>query len=421
MLYSINLKNIKRSAFALADYLKEKGFNLPRHISLEAVARVLLFKNYNTLEALANRPRVLDYYQPEKKYLFEITIDCEKNELLKMLKDSFQKANAILNIQNFLQDKKDFYFELDLTKTDSNILAAIMELTQTLKNSSYKITRFEYCRVTCEKSSLMSAIHTPATPKIYPYPFDLSQSVSMAVDSTILTFNGGEAASPEKEQAIFNNEEQKIRDIMDSSYQTVKALGLDMEDMLNEHVKHVASLTENNNNGSELNREVRAEVKEGRAMKKSFIVDSSDPPLAITEEYIMKAFGAEKVGPVGMASFLKMRQEGVSRRQSIEKRIEQDLEDMDKLFAKSNFKENEFTGEDKDLLDKLAADPFLLSRFGTGIPTPKQKRSFKEGIQKAMRTKPERILHNGKVVTLDKEGNPAISDINTIAGSTGKK
>lgn len=161
MQYPININNIKKSATLLTIFLKEKGFTIPRNVALEAVARVLLIKNYNTIEALAKRPRIIEYFQEEKKYFFEITINCNKETLLNLLNESFKKANAKVQIENLLQDKEDFSFEVDLRKDDSNILVAIMLFSQNLQTTAYQVKRFEYCRLSCEKGSLMQAITTP--------------------------------------------------------------------------------------------------------------------------------------------------------------------------------------------------------------------------------------------------------------------
>jgi hypothetical protein len=168
MRYTISASAVKTSASSVTAYLKQKGFVIPHHVALELVAKALHLKNYNTLQALATSPRVIDSYETEKKYLIEMTCDARKEELLNLLSVSFNQANAQLNLSNFLvaenaENSKfnDYLLEIDLLKSDTNILMAMFLLCESFKKEHIVVTRFEYVRLACEKESMMSYFNQP--------------------------------------------------------------------------------------------------------------------------------------------------------------------------------------------------------------------------------------------------------------------
>lgn len=168
MRYTISANAVKTSANSVTAYLKQKGFVIPHHVALELVAKALHLKNYNTLQALATSPRVIDSYQPEKKYLIEITCDTQKENILNLLSASFNQANAQLNLGNFLvaenaENSKfnDYLLEIDLLKSDTNILMAMFLLCESLKKEHIAVIRFEYVRLACEKESMMAYFNQP--------------------------------------------------------------------------------------------------------------------------------------------------------------------------------------------------------------------------------------------------------------------
>lgn len=167
MRYIITAKSVKHSANALTASLKQKGFTITHHVALELVAKVLHIKNYNTLQALATTAHVIESYQPEKKYIFELTCALSREKLLNLLEQSFIKANAQLTLSNFQSQVShnpaqghDFLIEVDMLKNDQNILTAMFLLCETMKKESIIVHRFEYVRVSCEKASMMAYFNT---------------------------------------------------------------------------------------------------------------------------------------------------------------------------------------------------------------------------------------------------------------------
>lgn len=151
MKYDINIKHIKQSVNNLSESLKD--FDIPRNRLLEAFAKSLFFKNWNTVQGLVKKPQIIQHLNIEKKYLFEIDAKINREELLKKLKSSFNSAKANIELTNFLEDNGSFHIELNLLKNDKNILTAMFIFAQELKD--YRVTRFDYCRVVCEKESFM--------------------------------------------------------------------------------------------------------------------------------------------------------------------------------------------------------------------------------------------------------------------------
>jgi hypothetical protein len=163
MRYTITAKSVKHSANALTAGLKQKGLTISHNVALELVAKVLNLKNYNTLQALATTARVIESYQPEKKYIFELTCNLSREKLFTLLEQSFIKANAQLTLSNFQfqvshnpAQGHDFLMEIDMLKNDQNILMAIFLLCESLKKENIVVHRFEYVRVSCEKESMMA-------------------------------------------------------------------------------------------------------------------------------------------------------------------------------------------------------------------------------------------------------------------------
>ena len=77
MQYTINKKNVKQSIQNLSRFLKEKGYDIPRNIILDAFSKSIFYKNWNTLEAITEKPQIIQYIPEKKVYLIEV--DCELN------------------------------------------------------------------------------------------------------------------------------------------------------------------------------------------------------------------------------------------------------------------------------------------------------------------------------------------------------
>ena len=151
MKYDINLKNIKQSTANLGEYLKE--FDIPHNKILEGFSRSLFYKNWNTLQGVSTKPQIIKHLDVEKRYLFEIEATINREKILSILKESFSFTKAQLDLITLLQDGNYFHIALDLRKSDTNILTAMFVFAERLK--PYDVTRFDYCRITCEKESFM--------------------------------------------------------------------------------------------------------------------------------------------------------------------------------------------------------------------------------------------------------------------------
>jgi hypothetical protein len=180
MQYELNLKNIKQSATNLSKFLKD--YNIPRNVLLEGMAKIFFFKNWNTLEGLATRPQIIEHINIQKRYLFEIEAQIEESTLLDLLKRSFKEGQAQFNLINFVSEKKDntfnyFHFEIDLMKSDKNILTAMFLMCEKLKNMKVVINKFDYCRVVCEKESFMEYFNEQKNKTTSKMPVDMTYAL----------------------------------------------------------------------------------------------------------------------------------------------------------------------------------------------------------------------------------------------------
>lgn len=120
---------------------------------MEAVSRTFFYKNWNTLEGVVSSPKVIKSYKVDKKYLFEIDVNISKQKLLAILCESFTEANAHFELNSIIQNNNYFHIELDLRKSDKNILTAMFLVAEKIK--PYDVKSFDYCRLVCEKESFM--------------------------------------------------------------------------------------------------------------------------------------------------------------------------------------------------------------------------------------------------------------------------
>lgn len=162
MKYIINSKNIKQSIGKLSHYLKEKNFNIPHNVMLEAFAKALFLRNWNTLQSIMNKTDSIKEIECQYQYILEITIDMNKPALLKILEQSFIKANAKLNIDKFSLLNEDNIKDnilhhqiiFNMQGNGENFLTALFILCEQLK--SIKVPEnIEYCRIKVEKESLL--------------------------------------------------------------------------------------------------------------------------------------------------------------------------------------------------------------------------------------------------------------------------
>lgn len=155
MNYNINLKNLKQSALNLSNFLKSKDIELSHSANLEAISKILFLKNWQTAQAVATNPQTIEHISVCRYYIFEFTVNAPENIIKQYLKESFLEAKCVSQAINFLQKNNDYHIQIDMSKSDSNILTAIFLLCDKLKNSSYNVSRFDYCRVVQEKENMM--------------------------------------------------------------------------------------------------------------------------------------------------------------------------------------------------------------------------------------------------------------------------
>lgn len=156
MQYFINKKNIKQSIQNLSSFLKDKGYEIPRNIILEAFSKSLFFKNWNTLEGLSTKPDLISHMPVKKSYMIEVECSLSKESFIKALTDSFVQGKCHVTIDNFLYEDKKFHVEISFPNKNDNFLTAMFILASSLK--PYHVTRFDLLRIIFEKENLLPAV-----------------------------------------------------------------------------------------------------------------------------------------------------------------------------------------------------------------------------------------------------------------------
>jgi hypothetical protein len=157
MQYFINKKNIKQSVQNLSNFLKEKGFNIPRNIILEAFSKSLFFKNWNTLEGLSSKPSIIEHLPHKKSYMIEVEGNVPHEFFLSLIKESFEQGNCHVSIDNFLYKNGQYHVEISFPGKNDNFLTSMFYFAASLK--PYQITRFDILRIVFEKESLLQAVN----------------------------------------------------------------------------------------------------------------------------------------------------------------------------------------------------------------------------------------------------------------------
>lgn len=156
MQYFINKKNIKQSVQNLSSFFKEKGFDIPRHLLLDAFSKSIFFKNWNTLEGITSKPTIIAHIPSKKAYMIEIEGRITQQQLLTLIKDSFSDGKCSATIDNFIGEDNNYHLEISFPSTTDNFLTAMFLLASSLK--SYHISRFDMLRIIFEKESLLEAV-----------------------------------------------------------------------------------------------------------------------------------------------------------------------------------------------------------------------------------------------------------------------
>ena len=157
MQYTINKKNVKQSIQNLSRFLKEKGYDIPRNIILDSFSKSIFFKNWNTLEAITEKPQIIQYIPEKKVYLIEVDCELNENDFLNVLKKVFLEAKCQANINDFKFFKNSYHVEITFPNKNDNFLTAMFLLSDNLK--LHNVTRFDILRIFVEKENLLPAIN----------------------------------------------------------------------------------------------------------------------------------------------------------------------------------------------------------------------------------------------------------------------
>lgn len=154
MFKNLSLKIAKQSASNLSSFLKESGYNIPKSVIFEGIAKVFFFKNWNTMEGVLSDPTKDDFEKVKTKVLF-IKINKSKESLLQVIKESSLKAKCNFEIVDVKQKDNEFRIEFDFRKKGSdNYITLLMVLSETLKQDRSKIDHCYFWTTGVEKEDL---------------------------------------------------------------------------------------------------------------------------------------------------------------------------------------------------------------------------------------------------------------------------
>lgn len=166
MQYFINKKTVKQSVQNLNSFLKEKGFDIPRNIILEAFSKSIFFKNWNTLEGMTSKPEIIQHFQEKKSYMIEVECSIQENLFLKLINDSFLEGKCQATIENFITQDNVFHVEISFKHKTDNFLTAMFIMATSLKQ--YHVKRFDLLRIVFEKENLLPAVQLDWPVKLKP-------------------------------------------------------------------------------------------------------------------------------------------------------------------------------------------------------------------------------------------------------------
>lgn len=154
MKYSVNLKNIKQSAANLSRFLKDSGHHVPFSTILEGIAKVFFCKNWNTLEALAQKPSIETLSRIEKK-IFYIAFDRDQRYLSSLIAEAAKAANCHFTLVGITCEKDRFRVEFDFPKNTDNFITLWLFMARFLRRDGCTVTEFNYWTISQHEEDLI--------------------------------------------------------------------------------------------------------------------------------------------------------------------------------------------------------------------------------------------------------------------------
>lgn len=150
--FHINKKNLKQSSTNLSLFLKEKGFNIPKNVIMEAIAKVFFVKNWNTIESMAKNN--IEPIIEENKKILCLKIDLSDNETISMLKKSISDTEGCcFYIDDFRKDSNNntLYFYFCSNNEWKHWVDFVSLFTDRIKQKQINVDKFEYFNISTQK------------------------------------------------------------------------------------------------------------------------------------------------------------------------------------------------------------------------------------------------------------------------------
>lgn len=145
--FLVNKKSTKQSLKNLSVFFKDKGYSIPHHVLLEALAKVFFVKNWNTLKAMSESNNELPLYKNESKYIFILKAKHDADIVLDIFKTILSQNQSFdFYIENMILEDNTYYIYFSTRKTFNNWITYLILVGDAIKNRNIKIDRFEYVR-----------------------------------------------------------------------------------------------------------------------------------------------------------------------------------------------------------------------------------------------------------------------------------
>lgn len=154
--FLVNKKTTKQSLKNLSVFLKDKGYSIPHHILLEALAKVFFVKNWNTLKAMSETNNEIPIFKNESKYIFIFKTESQSEEILEIFKKNLlQEKKFDFYIEQLLFENNTYYIYFSTKTTFNNWITYLILVGNQIKKSNIKMDRFEYIRHVVDVENFM--------------------------------------------------------------------------------------------------------------------------------------------------------------------------------------------------------------------------------------------------------------------------
>lgn len=154
MQFNITLKSIKQSAANLSLFFKDAGYNIPKSLIFEGLAKVFFFKNWNTMEGQLTNS-LTSGFKPDRRIIVNMEINKDKRYLLDTIEAAAKEAKFKYDIISIHEQNNSYQIEFNTLKIGSNnFITFWFAFEKIIKKDRAIVKNSYYWRVVKEKESL---------------------------------------------------------------------------------------------------------------------------------------------------------------------------------------------------------------------------------------------------------------------------